>query len=168
MISTEYCQLMARYNCWQNQSLYREADGLSEAERQLHRGAFFGSIQQTLSHILWGDTMWMSRLDGAEPPDARISEKGRFTICWDEMKAARLKTDARISDWAGRITDDDLRREINWQSVFENTGMTHAFGLLVMHVFSHQTHHRGQVHAMLTVAGAKPDPTDLPFMPDNI
>ncbi|MEE9388866.1 MAG: DinB family protein [Paracoccaceae bacterium] len=167
MISAKYCQTMARYNRWQNVSLYREADGLSDGERQLDRGAFFGSIQNTLSHILWGDTMWMSRLDGAPPPDTGISEKGRFTVDWDELKVMRLDADAKISDWAGRITDDELGRDVTWQSSFEKTDMTHPFSLLVMHVFSHQTHHRGQVHAMLTAAGAKPDATDLPFMPDG-
>ncbi len=168
MITAEYCQTMARYNRWQNTSLYREADGLSSDERQQNRGAFFGSIQNTLSHILWGDTMWMSRLDGAPPPDTRISGNGRFTVGWDDLKVMRIDADAKIAEWAGRITDDELARDITWQSAFEKSGMTHPFGLLVMHVFSHQTHHRGQVHAMLTAAGATPDATDLPFMPDEI
>ena len=168
MINADYCQTMARYNRWQNRSLYREADGISESERQLDRGAFFGSIQQTLSHILWGDTMWMSRLDGWSPPDARISKGGQFIIDWDDLKAARVAADAKIADWAGRITDDELGSDFSWQTSFEKTDMTHPFSLLVVHVFNHQTHHRGQVHAMLTAAGAKPDPTDLPFMPDEI
>ena len=38
--------------------------------------------------------------------------------------------------------------------------------MLVTHMFNHQTHHRGQVHCMLTQAGAKPSDTDLPFLPD--
>ncbi|PHQ96747.1 MAG: damage-inducible protein DinB [Marinosulfonomonas sp.] len=167
MINADYCQTMARYNRWQNRSLYREADGISESERQLDRGAFFGSIQQTLSHILWGDTMWMSRFDGWTPPDVQISEKGRFTVNWDDLKAMRYEADAKIADWAGRISDDELGSDFSWQSSFEKTDMIHPYGLLVVHVFNHQTHHRGQVHAMLTAAGAKPDPTDLPFMPDE-
>ncbi|MEE9429382.1 MAG: DinB family protein [Paracoccaceae bacterium] len=167
MITAEYFQTMARYNRWQNASLYREADGQSDAERQLDRGAFFGSIQNTLSHILWGDTMWMSRLDGAPPPDTRISEKGRFTVAWDDLKVMRIDADAKIADWAGRITDDELGRDFTWQTSFEKTDMTHPFDLLVVQLFNHQTHHRGQVHAMLTAAGTNPDATDLPFMPDE-
>jgi uncharacterized damage-inducible protein DinB len=40
--------------------------------------------------------------------------------------------------------------------------------LLIAHMFNHQTHHRGQVHAMLTAAGARPADTDLFMMPDAI
>ena len=167
MITAEYCQTMARYNRWQNTSLYREADGLSSDERQQDRGAFFGSIQQTLGHILWGDTMWMSRFDGWTPPDLSIAQSGEYFSDWDELCAGRIKADAKIVDWTGRITDQELARDFTWTSTMGNCEMTHPFGLLVIQVFNHQTHHRGQVHAMLTAAGAKPDATDLPFMPDE-
>ena len=68
MILSEYVRLMARYNSWQNGSLYRAADALSDAARREDRGAFFGSIHGTLSHILWGDRMWMNRFAGTERP----------------------------------------------------------------------------------------------------
>jgi uncharacterized damage-inducible protein DinB len=55
MITPAYCQTMARYNAWQNHSLYTAAEGLTEAERELDRGAFFGSIRATLSHLMWGE-----------------------------------------------------------------------------------------------------------------
>ena len=38
---------------------------------------------------------------------------------------------------------------------------------LVTHMFNHQTHHRGQVHCMLTQAGAKPRTTDLIALPES-
>ena len=70
MISPDYVRLMARYNQWQNGSLYTAADQLTQAGRQLDRGAFFGSIQRTLSHLLWGDQQWMSRFAGTPKPVA--------------------------------------------------------------------------------------------------
>jgi uncharacterized damage-inducible protein DinB len=36
--------------------------------------------------------------------------------------------------------------------------------LCIIQFFNHQTHHRGQVHAMLTAAGAKPEPTNLQML----
>ena len=66
MITPAYVQLMARYNAWQNLSIYTAARGLSTEDRQQDRGAFFGSIQGTLCHLAWGDLMWMSRFDGGE------------------------------------------------------------------------------------------------------
>lgn len=167
MITPEYMRLMARYNAWQNRSLYGAADGLDDAARRLDRGAFFGSIHNTLSHILWGDTIWMSRFDGWEPPELAISESGRFVLDWDALKARRLAADARILDWAGRAGPADLAGDLRWYSAAIGREFTRPRALLVMQLFNHQTHHRGQVHAMLTAAGARPEDTDIPFMPEE-
>ncbi len=43
--------------------------------------------------------------------------------------------------------------------------MTQDRSRLYTHFFNHQTHHRGQMHAMLTAAGVTTTDTDLPFMP---
>src|SRR4029450_9880640 len=69
MIDAAYVQRMARYNRWQNESLYGAAGTLSDAERRRARGAFFGSIHATLNHVLWGDRIWMSRLAGTAKPE---------------------------------------------------------------------------------------------------
>ena len=74
MIGVGYVQRMARYNRWQNENLYTVADGLSEEERRRQRGAFFGSIQATLNHLLWADWMWMSRFAGTPKPEGGIPQ----------------------------------------------------------------------------------------------
>ena len=61
MIDIAYVQRMARYNRWQNANLYGVADRLTDDERRRERGAFFGSMHKTLSHLLWADRIWMSR-----------------------------------------------------------------------------------------------------------
>ncbi|MGR3660343.1 MAG: DinB family protein [Paracoccaceae bacterium] len=163
MISPEYCQELARYNAWQNRSLYREADVVGDAARRLDRGAFFGSIQATLSHILWGDMMWMYRLNGWDKPGAHEMEDD-----WEALKERRFDLDARILVWVNGLEQSDLEGPMSWHSSFEKTEFEHPKWVLVTHVFNHQTHHRGQVHAMLTAAGGKPDATDLPFMPVEV
>lgn len=164
MITPEYARVMARYNRWQNRSIYGAADTLTNAERHLDRGAFFGSIHGTLSHLLWGDTIWMSRFDGWEPPNMGIPGSASFTMDWAEMSSARVAADQKIIDWADRLTADDLTGYLSWFSGAVNREVTKRRTLLIMQLFNHQTHHRGQVHAMLTAAGARPDDTDLPFM----
>ena len=52
---------MADYNRWMNQRMYEAACTLPEAEVTRDRGAFFGSILQTLNHIAVGDTLWLHR-----------------------------------------------------------------------------------------------------------
>ena len=56
--------------------MYGVADRLPADERQRERGAWFGSIQKTLGHILWGDRIWMSRFTDVPRPDCGIAEFG--------------------------------------------------------------------------------------------
>ena len=56
--------------------------------------------------------------------------------------------------------------DLSWFSGALQADVSKPMWMLVSHFFNHQTHHRGQVHAMLTSAGAKPDDTDLFIMPD--
>lgn len=168
MITPEWCQMMARYNAWQNRSLLGAADGLSEDDRRADRGAFWGSIHATLSHILWGDLIWMSRFaDWEEPPNGITGSTDAFPD-WDAYKAKRSDTDQQLEEWAARLKPDDLKGDLTWYSGAAGREISKPRDLLITHMFNHQTHHRGQVHAMLTAAGARPDDTDIPFMPDEI
>jgi uncharacterized damage-inducible protein DinB len=167
MITPEYCRQMARYNAWQNRSLYAASEAIGEDARRQDRGAFFGSIHATLSHLLWGDTVWMSRFDGWEKPEGGIPQSVGFEPDWDKLCARREETDARISDWATRVDPSWLMADTTWYSGALGRNVTKAAGYCVAHFFNHQTHHRGQVHAMLTAAGARPGDTDLFAMPDD-
>lgn len=165
MITPAYAQTMARYNRWQNESLYREALKLSEEARRLDRGAFFASIHGTLNHLYWGDSMWLSRFGAADRPrsvngKASVDEFPHF----EDLAAARPMLDARIVAWADALTDTAIATDLKWWSGLQGKEMSKPAALAIAHIFNHQTHHRGQVHAMLTAAGAVPDDTDLIFM----
>lgn len=168
MITPDYARTMARYNRWQNRSLYGAADGLTEKERKRDRGAFFGSIHGTLSHIYCGDMLWLHRFTGTTPlPPARsIAETPAAMPDWAKLTAARAALDDTIIAWADALTAADLAGTLSWLSMSAGTNFTRPRGMLVTHFFNHQTHHRGQVHCLLTQCGAKPDDTDLPFGPD--
>jgi uncharacterized damage-inducible protein DinB len=164
-MTPEFCHTMARYNAWQNVNLYGAAAALSDEDRRKDLGAFFGSIHATLAHLLWGDTMWMSRFDGWEKPAGAIRDSVHVEPDWDRLCARREEADARILDWARRVEPEWLASEATWYSGALGRKMTRPAGLCVAHFFNHQTHHRGQVHAMLTAAGARPGDTDLFAMP---
>lgn len=162
-----YAQTMARYNRWQNDSLVRATTGIGPEERERDRGAFFGSIAQTFHHVLWADRLWMSRFTGSEAPAGGIPESVRFNGDWTAFQSVRATTDRMMLDWAARLDPDWFAGDITWFSGAIGREITKPRGLLVMQIFNHQTHHRGQIHAMLTAAGARPDATDIPFMPDE-
>jgi len=161
MIDTAFVTAMARYNRWQNTSLYDAAGGLTEEARRQERGAFFGSIHGTLCHVLWADRMWLSRFAGTPKPTVPGRDSARMIADWDELVAERQATDGLIERWARELAPDWLVGDLHWVSGVSQKSFSKRKALAVMHFFNHQTHHRGQVHAMLTAAGAKPDDTDL-------
>jgi uncharacterized damage-inducible protein DinB len=166
MISTEHVRLMARYNDWQNRSVYREADRLGDERRRMPRGAFFGSIHGTLSHLAWGDGVWMHRFARLPKPSGSIAESPLAFADWNDLVQARRQLDSAILSWAEAVSEDWLAAQGVWFSRAAGREISKPNGLLVTHFFNHQTHHRGQVHAMLTAAGGKPDDTDLFLMPE--
>jgi uncharacterized damage-inducible protein DinB len=166
MIDRAYVQRLARYNRWQNENLYGVADRLTAAERQLERGAFFGSIHNTLSHLLWGDQIWMSRFAGTPKPQGGIAESVALYADWDQLKSARADFDQKIITWADTVDDAWLAVDQTFFSAATRREWTRPRWVLVTHMFNHQTHHRGQVHCMLTQAGGRPSDTDLTVMPE--
>jgi uncharacterized damage-inducible protein DinB len=167
VIDAAFVRTLARYNAWQNRSLYREADALDEARRREDRGAFFGSVHRTLCHILTADHVWMSRFDGWPMPEARGPRSPDWVTDWDELKERRATTDQRLIGWSERLADADLAGDLTWQSGPDGPVMSRPRWIVVTHLFNHQTHHRGQVHALLTGFGRSPDATDLPWMPED-
>lgn len=165
MITPDYVRLMARYNAWQNISILAAAAPLDEAARLADRGAFFGSIFATLNHLLWADRIWLSRFAGTPAPvQPSIADSIRETDDWAALTSARPPQDAAISQWAETLQPADLGGDLTWYSGAAGREVTKPRALTVVHFFNHQTHHRGQVHAMLTAAGARTTATDLAFM----
>jgi len=166
MISTEYVRLMAAYTEWQNRNIYQAAGTLTDAERKRDRGAFFGSVHATLNHLLWGDQLWLHRLAGTPAPSSpdipgSVSTHESFAA----LEADRRATDERVLAWAAGVREEDLAGELGWYSGAIQAQVTRPRWALVVQLFNHGTHHRGQVHALLTAAGARPGDTDVPFMP---
>ena len=165
MISPDYCVTMAHYNGWQNRQLKAALTTLDHAALTQDRGAFFGSILGTANHLLWGDRMWMARFAGIEPPDCGIPESPGLTGSVEEWALERFRTDSAMLLWAKGVRSVDLTGVMRWYSGALGHEVEKPLALCVMHMFNHQTHHRGQIHALLTQAGARAPVTDLPFMP---
>lgn len=78
-----------------------------------------------------------------------------------ELARLRTKLDETISAWATRVDEDWLGQDQVWFSQAAKKEMRSPRAFLVMHFFNHQTHHRGQAHAMITAAGQDTGDTDL-------
>ena len=168
MIQTDYVLLLARYNAWQNNQLRDALTGVDDAVLTTDRGAFFGTILRTLSHLLWGDAIWMSRLtDAVCAPDVPGAQSVSYTSSGPDWALRRQLMDQQIIDWAHSVTQANLGGEESWYSGATQRDMVQPRWLCVTHMFNHQTHHRGQVSQMLHAAGLTPPVSDIIFMPKD-
>jgi uncharacterized damage-inducible protein DinB len=163
MIDAEYCQLMAEYNEWMNGKVYRSCEALSEAELRKDCGAYFKSIYLTLNHIAYADLAFLTRFTH-EPPEVPPLGEDLFGT-FAKLRTEREQLDQRILIWASTLTAEWLLRPLTYVSNVDAAERTVPQWVLVLHLFNHQTHHRGQVTTLLSQRGMDVGSTDLPFMP---
>lgn len=153
---------MAAYNAEMNRRLYAAADRLPEKSRQADCGAFWSSIHGTLCHLVWGDQIWMSRFAGWPKPAAVQRDSASMIPGWEALRAARVQADTAIQTWAAEVSEGWLQQDLIWFSGAAQAERRAPRSFMVMHFFNHQTHHRGQAHALITAAGEQTGDTDLP------
>jgi uncharacterized damage-inducible protein DinB len=141
-------QMFAGYNRWCNERLYEAAAKVSDADYRADRGAFFKSLHGTLNHLLVGDRIWMRRFTGAGelPPslDAILYED------FEALRAARVSEDVKIVRYVDRLSEADLAGTIRYRTFVRPQTIEQALSPALDHFFNHQTHHRGQAHALLS------------------
>ena len=158
MNSIESFRLMAGYNRWMNEKLYACAAGLSDEERKRDRKAFFGSIHGTLNHVLLGDRGWLSRFH-AEPWAFRSLDQELYAD-FAELRRERDKTDDAIDDFVSALTPERLAENFK-STTYAGKTYDHPLGPALVHLFNHETHHRGQLTTLLMQMGVDPGATDL-------
>ncbi|HEY8610022.1 MAG TPA: DinB family protein [Roseomonas sp.] len=161
MITPGWCRMMAAYNAEMNRRLYAAAARLPDITRREARGVFFGCLHGTLSHLLWGDMQWVSRFDGGEKPPVSLKGSAAMEPDFVTLVGKRVAMDARIAAWAESLTAERLAGDFTWFSGAAGREVSCPMGMVVTHVFNHQTHHRGQAHALITAAGEDTGDTDL-------
>ena len=144
-------QMFADYNQWANARIYEACSALTDEEYRADKGAFFGSAHRTLNHLLATDRIWVKRMTGhGEAPstlDAVLFED------FDALRQARLKEDQRLIEFVDTLDDEQISRSFTYTPISNPVAITQPLGPVLSHVFNHQTHHRGQMHAILTALG---------------
>jgi uncharacterized damage-inducible protein DinB len=141
-------QLFGHYNAWANSRLYDAAARLSVEQYRADRGAFFKSVHGTLNHLLVTDRIWMQRFTGEGAGPDRLDAILFETL--DELRAAREAEDRRIVGFVDALDDQRLAGNIKYRRVSSPEQFEQQLAPALAHWFNHQTHHRGQVHALLT------------------
>jgi uncharacterized damage-inducible protein DinB len=149
----------ARYNEWANRRLYDAAAALPDADYRADRGAFFKSLHGTLNHLLAADRIWMQRFTGEGPVPNPLN-----AILHEELAAlrtAREAEDRRIIAYVDGLDEARLASTISYRRVSTPEVFVQALAPALSHFFNHQTHHRGQAHAILTGLVGKAPELDL-------
>jgi len=154
VIEQQY-RVMAAYNRQVNRQIYAACESLSEAELKQDRGAFFTSIHGTLNHLLLVDRLWLGGFTGQTVAFGSLDEE--LYANFAELREGRERTDAEIIAWADTVTPAGLAEPFNERLTFPRW-------LAVTHFFNHQTHHRGQLSALLSQCGLDYGVTDLPWV----
>ncbi len=156
---------MACNNAWANHRLLGVCSRLSDEEFGAPRTGFFGSLRATANHLITVDWFYVDALErafaGREPHD----EPGRFfepeepfATC-ERLVPAQREVDRRLVELCRTLTDERLLR----QPVRIRRRRGESVDLaprLLAHLFQHQIHHRGQMHAMLSSTEQSPPQLD--------
>lgn len=150
---------LAAYNTWANARLYDAATALNDFERKRDVKAYFISLHGTLNHMLVADRLWLYRLTGEG-----VAPESLDTVLYDqfsELREAREVEDKRIMQVVSELSSTDLSREIDYTNTRGDAKVL-PVGVILTHVFNHQTHHRGQAtHILRQLGVAEPPSLDL-------
>jgi uncharacterized damage-inducible protein DinB len=156
---TDHFSLLAGFNAWANRTLFGAAAALPEAAyRKTRPAAYFGSIHGILNHNLVVDRLWFGRMEGVDPGVGSLDQ-----ILYDDLESlrvARAAEDARIIETVAGLDEAGLAREYDYTDTQGRPWRIRVDHTLAT-VFNHQTHHRGQVHALIKEAGAEPPALDI-------
>jgi uncharacterized damage-inducible protein DinB len=161
----EHHRISARANRMANRRLHAAIAQLGRAEFEAPRIGFFPSLKATLNHILAVDTYYLDAIDGVKEMVARYeSFVPADTI--QELAWRQQLSDERLITICDRLD----REAIDPMVVMDRGGgrqQRDRAGHVLAHLFMHQTHHRGQAHAMLAGTTVKPPQLDEFLMPSD-
>jgi uncharacterized damage-inducible protein DinB len=154
---TSHFSRMARNSLWSNDRIYRAVLALQPGELEAERTSFFPSLKETLNHILEVDLFYLDMIEEGGEGQKLFDSFVAFDTA-QALAAAQGEFDRRLVACCDGLGDADLDRR-----VLSDRGkagqIPERIGDLLAHLFIHQIHHRGQVHAMLS--GSSVDPPQL-------
>lgn len=164
MYDRDMLTLMADHNRWMNEKLYAVCGRVPDEERKRDRGAFFRSIHGTFNHLLLVDRLWLGRITGVAYPINSLDQE--LYADFVTLERERAETDAGISALVADVDPARLAEPVTYTSFVKQESVTLPLGLVLVHLFHHQTHHRGQITTLISQLGYDFGATDLIYLPE--
>ncbi|MFB9952638.1 DinB family protein [Rhizobium puerariae] len=164
MTPQRYLLAQAYNNAWANHRLLKACGRLSPEELAATRVGFFPSIVHTLNHILTVDWLYVSALEGDCVGAAAFEPEIPFPVLADLEREQRA-ADRRLIHHCRSIDAETLAQEVRLPRA--DHVQVETADRVLLHLFQHQIHHRGQVHAMLSGTSVAPPQLDEFFAADE-
>ena len=155
----QHFQMFAAYNRWANARVFEAATALDDERLNRDTGAFFGSLIGTLNHVLVADRIWLKRFTGEGNAPSSLDAILHPDLIG--LTGARAAEDSRIVEWIGALSAKQLSGRFTYLTVSDMRTISQRLAPALAHFFNHQTHHRGQAHAILTTLGQPSVQLDL-------
>jgi len=148
---------MAYNNGWANHRLLSACLGLSQADFVAPRTGFFPSLRATLNHILIVDRFYVDAMEGGTLGPAAFANREPCETA-TALRHAQNEVDRRLIAVVERLGMEDLDRVVDVHR--GERIQRERIDRLLLHLFQHQIHHRGQAHAMLSATDVRPPQLD--------
>jgi uncharacterized damage-inducible protein DinB len=167
-MTSDTIKLLARYNAHANTEMGRVVAQLSDEEWNRSRGGYFPSIRSLCSHLFVSDLAWLRRFATLRPFDYAHHAIFQRNPAWGELlfpsfhdyETDRKGLDDGLTRFAGEVTPEDLTKRLRYKN-FKGIDQERDVAGLIMHMFNHQTHHRGMISLYLDLAGKENDFSNL-------
>lgn len=136
------------HNLWANLRLFEQCAGLTSEQLDTTLTGTFGSIRDTLEHIVTAEQSYFARISTGQP---RANQKDAPPLTMAEMMELIRTTGAGFIEWAAKVQADDSV-QINWDGTLRDVPKT----IILTQVINHATEHRAQINAILTQLGIQP------------
>jgi uncharacterized damage-inducible protein DinB len=157
MVDVDTAQELLRYNTWANTRALDTVETLDQGQFTRALGGSFGSVQGTLTHMVWAESVWLERWQGGSPKYLWTSDEfpsvSALRTRWREIQASQEAFGASLNaQQLQRVLRYTNRKGEVWE---------YALWRMLHHLCNHSTYHRGQVTNMLRVLGLEPLETDF-------
>ncbi|MBT5979867.1 MAG: damage-inducible protein DinB [Acidiferrobacteraceae bacterium] len=161
----DYLMAQARNNHWSNHRLHSACLRLPSPEYYANRPSFFGSIHIHLDHIVFVDWLYLERLTGEQYLPADVGDELHKELA--PLVEDQATADRALIEYCAAATPETLSSVVSFR-LLDGTQYTEPVGSVLAHLFTHQIHHRGQVHDMLSATSVAPPQLDEFFLNSDL
>ena len=145
------------YSSWANRKLAQVLAQLTPEQLTQPVAGSYGSIRNTLVHMMSAEWGWLDRCGGrARGPAlsaADFPDLASIMATWGAVETS-------MREFLSTLRDDDLARIVEFK-IPPHYAASLEVGALLQHAINHGTHHRGQLALLLRELGHVPGNIDL-------